>query len=485
MSKENLPAENENKDEGAAEVEQELSKVASNPKQSLMILVGIVGVFIYIFFNLFLSNSDSKKSANVPMPSEIVKPIQVATDSDVPSIPTLPSPPKLEDPTPPPPPSFDSSGIAALPSLPAPSSENDTMLPVPSAPEVPSVLLPTATSNTEEAKKRMEAKRKSSIILVAGSLPQKTPEQLQQETDFKYRGDMNLVLGRGKLIDAIIESAINTDFGGEIRAVVTRDIYSEWGKTILIPKGSRVFGTYTTGISGAYGRVSVEWNRIDLTSGYSLNLAGTAVDNLGKKGLQGRVDNKFKERLANAVLKSAFDVALANVLDEITPPQVNAQAAATQSNTANNLTNIANGIFTQPTTPQLTDAQKFEQICASVTSAIPDKTSTTFTNINTACNTLRTQANATDTQKLTSLMSTINASSNTLLQVNNTNTVESQAQKASKQAFTDISDSVKKMVEQNEFKPTITIDQGTAIKIYVNKDYKFPRAALGKGKVMK
>ena len=43
---------------------------------------------------------------------------------------------------------------------------------------------------------------------------------------------MNLVLGRGKILDAIIETAINTDFGGEIRAIISRDIYSEWGKNI-------------------------------------------------------------------------------------------------------------------------------------------------------------------------------------------------------------------------------------------------------------
>lgn len=482
MSKENTPENGESKDEGANEVEQELSKVASNPKRSLMILVGIVGIFIYIFFTLFMSSDDSEKNSKVPMPSEIVKPVQTVTDSDVPSIPTLPSPPKLEDPTPPPPPLADSGQIGALPSVQPPSSEKDVM---PEVPATPAILLPTASTNSEEAKRRMEAKRKSSIVLLAGVPPQKTSEQLEQEMAFKYRGDMNLVLGRGKIIDAIIESAINTDFGGEIRAVVTRDIYSEWGKNILIPKGSRVLGTYATGISGAYGRVSVEWNRIDLSNGYSLNLVGTAVDNLGKKGLQGRVDNKFKERFANAVLKSAFDIALANALDSVTKPQVNAQAAATQSNTANNLTNIANGIFTQPTTATLTDAQKFEQICASVTAAIPDKTSTTFTDINGACNALRTQANATDTQKLTSLMSFISAASNSLLVVNNTNSVETQAQKASKQAFTDISDTVKSMIEQNEFKPTITIDQGTHIKIYVNKDYKFPRAAVGGSKVIK
>jgi type IV secretion system protein VirB10 len=484
MSKEILPQGSDNSGEGASEVQQELSKVASSPQKNLLILAGIVGIFIYIFFNFFM-RSDSSKKSDTPAPDTVVKAIQVMTDSDVPSIPTLPNQPKLEDPTPPPPP--DQKDILPLPPAPLPptpqETEEDTAA-IPLSPVLPSALLPVAPLNSEEEKKRANSKRKSSIMLISGTPPTKTPEQLEQENDFKYRGDMNLVLGRGKLIDAIVESAINTDFGGEIRAVITRDIYSEWGKNILIPKGSRVFGIYSAGISGAYGRISVEWTRIDLSSGYSLNLSGTATDNLGKKGLQGRVDNKFKERFSNAILKSAFDVALANALDSVVKPQINSQTAATQANTATNLTNIANGIFSQPTTATLTEGQKFEQICASVTAAIPDKTSTTFTNINTSCTSLRTQANATDTQKLTSLMSVINSSSNTLLQTNNINTVESQAQKASKQAFTDVSDTLREMIEQNDFKPTITIDQGTAIKIYVNKDYRFPRAALGMSRVM-
>lgn len=56
--------------------------------------------------------------------------------------------------------------------------------------------------------------------------------------------NMHLILGRGKMLDVIIESTVNTDFGGEIRAIISRDVYSEWGRNILIPKGSRVLGTY-------------------------------------------------------------------------------------------------------------------------------------------------------------------------------------------------------------------------------------------------
>ena len=293
---------------------------------------------------------------------------------------------------------------------------------------------------------------------------------------------MHLLLGRGKMIDAIIETAVNTDFGGEIRAIVNRDVYSEWGKNILVPKGSRVFGSYATGIDGAYGRISITWTRVDLANGYTLNLQGTGIDALGRKGNQGRVDNKFKERFSNAILRSAFNIALANALDSVVKPQISSQTAANQNQVSSNVKNIANGIFTQA---ELTDATKRVQICAATQSAITDKTSTTFTQIQTACTSLAADATATDTAKLTSLMSTINSSSDALIQNTTANVEETKAQEASKQAFTDVSDTIKTLVEEQEFKPTITIDQGTPVKIYVNKDYKFPKAAVSKSRVVK
>ncbi len=480
MSQDINPQQERNAGEDAPEVEQELSQVATNPKQSMLILVGISAVFLYLFFNLFITGdeSDTKKD-DTPIPTNISKPVQVDTESDVPSIPTLPSPPKLEDPTPPPPPETEALPMASeeLPELP-----NDLALaPVTNNSSVPS--LPFGNSQDDESRKRMEAKRKSAIVLVAGAPASKTVDQLQEEADFRYRGDMNLVLGRGKVLDATIETAINTDIGGEIRALISRDVYSEWGKNILLPKGSRVFGNYALGIEeGAYGRISIEWTRVDLANGYSLNLSGTGMDSLGRKGNQGRVDNKFSERFSNAILRSAFNIALANALDSTVKPQISSQAAANQSQVSTNVKNIANGIFAQE---GLTPATKRVQICASSLAAITDKTSTTFTQIDTACTALATDATATDAAKLVSLMSTINASSDALIKNTATNVEETKAQQASKQAFTDISDTVKTLIAEQEFQPTITIDQGTPVKIYVNKDYKFPKAAVSKSRSLK
>ncbi len=475
MSKENNKEKHKQDDDlELPEVEQELSKVASNPKQNMLILGGMIVVFAYLFFSFFIS-TDDKKTDFTPMPNDVTKPAIVSADADIPSIPTLPSPPKLEDPTPPPPPvaapdlaETPPADIGTDPALPDGASSD--LLP----PGDPSLPFNPALSRGNEANKRTEAKRKSAIMLISGKAPAKTAEQLEQEADFKYRGNMNLLLGRGKMIDAIIESAINSDFGGEIRGIISRDVYSEWGKNILIPKGSRVFGSYTAGISGAIGRVAIEWSRIDLITGYSINLNGTGTDNLGRKGLQGRVDNKFKERFGNAILQSAFNITLANAIDKIVVPIDNSQEAAVQTTAASSAANAANVIFAQS---GVSSAQKFAQICATVPNSITDKTSTLFTSINSACTTIPAQQ-ASDDEKLASLMSIITSTSNTAAQESSTAIEPSKAQAAAEQAFTDITDVAKELLERQNLEPTVTLDQGTRIKIYVNKDYNFPKKAL-------
>jgi len=55
-------------------------------------------------------------------------------------------------------------------------------------------------------------------------------------------GNLNYIVGEGKMIDAVLETAVNTDLKGKIRAIVSRDVYAESGNRVLVPKGSRLIG---------------------------------------------------------------------------------------------------------------------------------------------------------------------------------------------------------------------------------------------------
>jgi type IV secretion system protein VirB10 len=456
----------------APEVETVLSKVASNPKGSMAIMAVVVIAFGYWMYGVITDDSDKPKKEVVQVPKNVVKPTQDSSESQqsgakAPPVPTLP---KLVAPTPPPPPKPD---VVKPDEVPLPEANAAK----------PTLNLPNNSIGgfDYKLKEREEAKRKSSIILLAGNAT-KTQEEVAQDVDFKMRGDLSLILGKGKVIDAVLETALSTDFGGDVRAVVSRDVYSEGSKHVLIPKGSRIFGTYQAAIEGAYGRINVAWERVDLPSGYSVNLIGNAVDNLGRVGVDGRVDNKYTERFSNAVLTSAFSIALAGALDKIVKPP---QPVVTASANATLATSINSAVMSIATGSSYTNSQqKINAICIQIPQLISDKGSSMYMSIMSSCAQYQNSVAGNPDQNLQALITSLNAAANNTSQSAAVASTPSQQQEASKKAFTDISDTVKDMIKQNDFKPTITVNQGEHIRIYVNKDYVFPGKIVNQVRIL-
>jgi type IV secretion system protein VirB10 len=450
------------------EVKNELSQVASNPAKN-MVIVGIVGVvFSAIFYNMFIAGYKKEEKPETPKPAEsqIVKPNSDV--ADLPEIPTLPEP-KLVEPTPPPP--LPAAPVESLPQLPAAPVE------APTAPALPTNIASDGilTGDSEEVKRRKEAKRKSSITVMGGggSTPKPLPTAVSKMPSLEY------TLGRGKVIDAVLESAVNTDFGGEIRAVISRDVFSESGRVILIPKGSRIFGTYSTGVGASNGRVEIVWDRIDLASGYRLTLTALSTDNLGRKGVEGRVDNKYKEKMANAVLTSAFNVLVAKGIDSAVPPVLPNQTANANSATISNIQSQVVSLAQDATAD-------FNRVCSALQSAIIDQGSSAFQQAVTGCQVIVTNAaGLTTAQQKTAALTLATSIATSLSASTAQNTTPTKAQQAAEEGYKNITETLKGMIAQQNFEPTITIDQGRPLKIYVTKDYEFPKEAIFKSRLLK
>ncbi len=155
----------------------------------------------------------------------------------------------------------------------------------------------------------------------ANSLPQDSDAIILSYTDAKLDiqskapdvmptqvTDLTRVILQGKVISAVLETAIDTDLAATVRAVITRDVYAEEGKNILIPRGSRVVGTYATNVASGQTRVTINWNRIIRVDGMSLNIASIGADRLGRAGVQGDLDNRYAQQLANSFLSSVLSV---------------------------------------------------------------------------------------------------------------------------------------------------------------------------------
>ncbi|KHK90627.1 TrbI/VirB10 family protein [Novosphingobium malaysiense] len=109
---------------------------------------------------------------------------------------------------------------------------------------------------------------------------------------------------QGTLIPAVLETAIDTDVPGYVRAIVSTDVRSFDGKNVLVPRSSRLIGQYKSGLSAGQKRAYVIWTRLIRPDGVSVNLGSPAIAFGGETGLPGKVKSHFFERFGSAMLLS-------------------------------------------------------------------------------------------------------------------------------------------------------------------------------------
>lgn len=122
--------------------------------------------------------------------------------------------------------------------------------------------------------------------------------------------NLETLVTQGTVIDGILETAIQSDLPGMVRAIVSEDVYSFDNSTLLIPKGSKLVGRYRSALTSGQSRVFVIWNRLIRSDGVSINIGSYGTDDLGRSGLAGVVDTHFFERFGSSVLLSLIDTGL-------------------------------------------------------------------------------------------------------------------------------------------------------------------------------
>ncbi|AGI72933.1 hypothetical protein OA238_c29150 [Octadecabacter arcticus 238] len=194
---------------------------------------------------------------------------------------------------------------------------------------------PMATGPTEETlrlqelERRREAERAileariASPIIAFGSSGGGTDEsaaeqrRLDGETDFVRNGAQpatvtqaqtivnpsNTVV-QGTMIQAVLETAIDSQLAGPVRALVSEDVHAFDGTRVLIPRGSRLIGRYQSGIDIAQQRITIAWDRIILPDNQSVEISAFGGDALGRSGTTGFVDSRFGTRFGSAALIS-------------------------------------------------------------------------------------------------------------------------------------------------------------------------------------
>lgn len=113
----------------------------------------------------------------------------------------------------------------------------------------------------------------------------------------------NTLLLRGTYIRCVLQARVISDFPGYTSCVVTEPVYSVDGQRLLLPRGSKVQGSY--GADGIIGnRVAIVWDRITTPTGLDINMSSPGVDMLGSAGAPGYYNAHWGQRIASSLLIS-------------------------------------------------------------------------------------------------------------------------------------------------------------------------------------
>lgn len=134
----------------------------------------------------------------------------------------------------------------------------------------------------------------------AGSTDQ--GDQREAATNAAFIRSPDALLVRGTYLRCVLETRIITDVPGYTSCLVTEPVYSINGRTLLLPKGSKIYGSYNGGPVAR--RVDVIWDRITTPNGIDVAMSSPGVDGLGSAGVPGQYTAHWGKRIGSALLIS-------------------------------------------------------------------------------------------------------------------------------------------------------------------------------------
>jgi len=118
------------------------------------------------------------------------------------------------------------------------------------------------------------------------------------------------VVQAGTVIPGALLTGIRSDLPGQITAQVTENVYdSPTGRSLLIPQGARLIGTYDSQVAFGQSRVLLVWTRLIMPNGRSIVLERQpGADTAGYSGLEDEVDNHWGSLFKAALLSTLLSV---------------------------------------------------------------------------------------------------------------------------------------------------------------------------------
>lgn len=128
----------------------------------------------------------------------------------------------------------------------------------------------------------------------------------------------SLTIPQGAVIQAVLETALDSTRAGPARAIVSLDVRSFDGTRVLIPRGSRLYGEYKADLSSGQSRAMIQWTRLMRPDGVVIALDSPSADPLGRAGVKGKVNSHFFARFGNTLMQTVLNLGIGYATNEAT-----------------------------------------------------------------------------------------------------------------------------------------------------------------------
>lgn len=293
-------------------------------RKALMFLAGIVGLLVLLA--IFVLGNSSQDEEAAPELRDV---------ANAPEAPGAPQLPIIDSGEPIPVQSYDDGSGAGLPPLPPepsqstyPSADYGSSAPGPAAPAAPRP--PTLAERRMGMVDPADVGSSAGLdATVSGDGMNGPPGATGQAagagaagrdgpSSARFLRNPNALLVRGTYLRCVLETRIITDVPGFTSCIVTEPVYSINGRSLLLPRGSKISGRYQEEPSGP--RVAVVWDRITTPNGVDVNMSSPGIDNLGGAGHPGHYTNHWPSKIASALMISLVADAFKYAAAENGPP---------------------------------------------------------------------------------------------------------------------------------------------------------------------
>lgn len=151
--------------------------------------------------------------------------------------------------------------------------------------------------------------------------------------------NMDMLLRRGTVIPCVLQNRVVSTYPSLSSCVITQDVYSADGSTVLAERGSVAYGEQKVSLTQGQARLFMTWNEIDTAGGVRIRIDSLATDSLGASGVDAYIDNHFWDRFGGAIMLSFIDDSLEVLANRLSDQRQN--IGTNFSSSTNNVQSMA------------------------------------------------------------------------------------------------------------------------------------------------